>query len=455
MILFFSGITSSSRDSVFQKMIADGSLVLTKKQKVFNPIQVESQIPTWLKKDVDGRNTISGMIEFLQSYYDWLSNEYGYTGINVMNIDQIMEIDNSSDYLLEYYVRTFAPDISGVYELDESVKPTIEQIKNTINNIKLEIYQRKSNEDAFKSIMASLFGQNPEQVILSYPKRKLLRLNAGKLDWMSDSDYYGTTGEYSPGRYTIVGSHLNQGVIQDGKLWQEYSYLLTSEIEDTNPYYEQIVKETLHPAGLLGLYEKKEVYFEGGYREDPVSQIEIPKIANYYPYTLGSSISLPKCSGCSGSLFVSGWTFPTFAYPSWDYEISTIGPSANFGSIILSDFFRLNSATGSTSPNDIIGTSCVFACTATGSASFTWSVIRGSTEYFGLTGISANEVITFINESSFGFDRYLWQFATGATSGLEGPTYSYGTTGIRGVTLTAFKDSISYQSIKGATFRIL
>lgn len=449
MIIFFAGLTQPTSTAVFNNMKKAADLAILNERFIFNPVRVDSQVPVWLKRN----NSL--MPNFLQSYYDWLSSLYGYTGVGIMDLSTLADISESPEFTLPHFVEMYAPDIKRIYEIPEDLQPSPENIRKTIINIRQEIYQRKSNEDAFKSLMASLFEITADTIRFSYPKRKILRLNAGLLEWMSNSEYYGTTGEYSEERYTMVGSHLNQGVLPDHGMWQDFSYLVTSEIDDSNPYYEAVVKETLHPAGIVGLYEKIEKFSEGGFVPSPVVDYEIPQIAHYYPYTLGSSTSLPKCSGCSGSLFVSGWTFPTFVYPSWDYEISTIGPSANFGSIILRDFFTLNSATGSISPNDIIGTSCVSACTATGSASFTWSVIRGSTEYFGLTGISANEVITFINESSFGFDRYLWQFATGATSGLEGPTYSYGTTGIRGVTLTAFKDSVGYQSIKGATFRIL
>lgn len=448
MIFFFLGATLPTSTGVFQGMQSGAATLLSKQRFNFNPIQVKNQLPFWLN------DSQSLMIEFVQNYYNWLTNSYGYTGTNVMDLSNLSDIEETPDFLIPHYLRMYAPDMLGIYNLGATYQPTPDQIRNTIHNIKTEIYQRKSNEDAFSVLMVSLFGISADTIHISYPKRKILRLNGGRLDWMPNHDYYGITGEYSPERYTMIGSHLNQGVLPDSGMWQDFSYILASEIDDSNPYYEAVVKETLHPAGLLGLYEKIEKYSEEGYETQPKSEIEIPKIQNYYPYTLGSQISLSRCSGCTGSLFKSGWTFPTFEYPSWDYEISTIGPSANFGVIRLDHFFELNPIIGSTSPNDIIGTNCVNACGTTGIADFTWSITRNSQIYYGLTGMSANEIITFINDSTFGFNRYLWQFGNGATSSSTNPTYSYGITGTYGVTLTAFKDSISYQSIKGKTFAI-
>lgn len=371
MLIFFRQ-QASSPQSVFAAMQSQADLALTSKRSKFNPVQIDSQIPSWLKQETN--NKVSGMAQFLQAYYDWLTNSYGYTGVNVMDISDLVDIDETPEFLLSHFIETYAPDIKGIYNLAENERPTETNIRNTIKNIRTELYQRKSTEEAFRSLMGSLFSIDPETIQFSYPKRKILRLNAGILDWMVDSTYYGATGEYSSERYTVVGSHLNQGVMPDGKMWQEFSYLLTSEIDDSNPYYEAVVKETLHPAGLLGLYEKVETYSEGGYDPGPVVIYESPRISNYYPYTLGSTGTLNKCSGCTGPLFKAGWTFPTFVYPgTWDEEIIN-GPSANFGSIIIKDFYQLNSILGFPSPNDNIGTTCGFPCGICGSVEYAWSV---------------------------------------------------------------------------------
>jgi hypothetical protein len=371
MLFFFLPKSAETPFAVFQQMQAVADVVLDTDKSEYNPIQVRAQVPYWMKK------SDSSMANFLQFYYDWLTEGYGYTGINVMDLSNLPDISSTPEFLLPNYINTYAPDIKGIYEIDPSLQPSAENIRRTIVNIKQEIYQRKSNEDAFKSLMASLFGITADTIKISYPKRKLMRLNGGRLEWMSNAEYFGITGEYSNERYTMVGSHLNQGVFPDSGMWQDFSYLLTSEIDDSNPYYEAVVKETLHPAGLLGLYEKIEKYSEGGYAPGPVADYERPMVANYYPYTLGSLDSLPKCSGCTGSLFIPGWTFPTFVYPSWDVEIAA-SDAEDFGSIRIWDFFILNSVTGESSPNDYIGTVCNFACGTSGSVDYTWYIDKYS-----------------------------------------------------------------------------
>jgi hypothetical protein len=367
MIFFFLGATLPTSTGVFQGMQAEAATSLLKQRFNYNPIQVKNQVPFWLN---DSGSTI---IEFLQHYYNWLTNGYGYTGVNVMDLANLPDVEETPDFLIPNYLKMYAPDMLGIYNIGATYQPTTDQIRNTIHNIKTELYQRKSNEDAFRTLMVSLFGISADTIKITYPKRKILRLNGGRLDWMPNDDYYGITGEYSSERYTMIGSHLNQGVLPDSGMWQDFSYVLASEIDDSNPYYEAVVKETLHPAGLLGLYEKIEKYSEGGYSPTPIPMSESPSIANYYPYNLQSTATLPRCTGCTGALSISGWQYPTFVYPSWDVEISQ-GPSGNFGSILLFDFFTLTYTGGETWPNDEIGTLCTIACGGTGSVEFVYYV---------------------------------------------------------------------------------
>lgn len=372
MFFFLKQSSTITAKGLYQNMQAAVDFALEKKKINFNPIQVDTQVPQWLNDN----HPI--FVKFAQHYYDWLVDSYGNTDTNIMDMSKLFDIDETPEYILPNFIRSYAPDLVGIYDIGLTLQPTPEQIRRTITNIKTEVYQRKSNEDAFRTLMPSLFGISADTIKISYPKRKLMRLNAGRLDWMTNSDYYGITGEYSSERYTMVGSHLNQGVLPDGGMWQEYSYLLTSEIDDSNPYYEAVVKETLHPAGLLGLYEKIEKYSEGDYEAPPPIDYEIPILANYHPYTLGSNISLSKCSGCTGSMTTTGWLYPTFVYPSWDVEIAN-GNSADFGSIILQDFFVLNSFPGELSPNDQIGNACNFACGTSGAVSYDLYVATGFT----------------------------------------------------------------------------
>lgn len=399
------------------------SFLATKKNNL-SPVQVESQVPYWMRINSDGYGNHSLMINFLSSYYEWLSNEYGYENTSMFDMTRLSDINEAPEYLLPHFIKFYAPDIQKLYDLPPNQKPTDKQIRATIENIRTELYQRKSTEVCFKSFLFSLFGIDPSTVNIIYPKTKLMR----------------------------SGSYLNQGVLQDGKMWQEYSYIIQSEVDDSNPYYETVLKETIHPAGLLGFFEKEEIYEEDSDEEEDYIEYEIPMVANYYPYTLGSFESLPFCTGCSSGypLFETGWTFPTFEYPDWSLYIN----QAPFGNIIISTFMTELGST-SDSPNDNIGTRCDLICGSTGSVFFTWGLTLDGLFREGITGVSAGEPIDFINQSTFGFNRFLWQFGDGSTSSSENPRKRYTTNGIYGVTLTGFKDSASYSdAIRGATFYI-
>lgn len=445
MIIFFLGKTLTSGPLAFQEMLQVSDSFLQKKKKNFDPVQVETQVPFWMKRNTT-TNTKSAIIDFLQSYYDWLAEGYVIDGGNIMDLKGLADISTTPEGLLPSFINSYAPDLIGIYDLNEDQIPSATSIRETINNIRTEIYQRKSTEDAFRSLLASLFSKDPEQITFWYPKRKLMRLNGGRLPFMADDEFFGVTGEYSSERYTIVGNYLNQGVLQDGQMWQDFSYIVATDL--TAPYYETVVKDTLHPAGFLAIFETKEVYSEGDYEVVTPPDEEIAYVRNYYPYTLGSFETLPRCSGCTGALSKAGWLFPTHVYPTWDVEIAA-GPSADFGSIIFDHFWKLNSATGSASPNDIIGMNCMAACGLSGSAAFAWEVVRNFVIYPGVTGVSAGELIYTENKSDFGFNRYLWNFGDGTTSAATNPVFAYATGGTFGVSLTAFKDDIGYQSFTG------
>lgn len=449
MIIFLLGKTLTSGPVAFEQMLQVSDTFLQKKKKNFDPIQVDTQVPFWMKRNTSGSSR-SGIIDFLQSYYDWLSEGYLINNGNVMDLKNLADVSTTPEGLLPAFITSYAPDLIGIYDLPQDQIPSATNIRETINNIRGEIYQKKSTEDAFRSLLTSLFSKDPEQTTFWYPKRKLMRLNGGRLPSMADDDLFGVTGEYSTAsgseRYTIVGNYLNQGVLQDGNMWQEFSYIVTTDMD--TPYYESVVKETLHPAGFLAIFEAKEVYSEGDYGVETPPDEEVAYIRNYYPYTLGSFETLPRCSGCTGALSKTGWLFPTHVYPTWDVEIAA-GPSADFGSIIFDHFWKLNSATGSASPNDIIGMDCVAACGLSGFAAFAWGVIRNFVVYPGVTGVSAGELIRTENNSDFGFNRYLWNFGNGTTSAATNPVFAYATGGTFGISLTAFKDDIGYQSFTG------
>ena len=147
MILFFAGSTYTTSTAVFNNMKKAADSAISNERFIFNPVRVDSQVPVWLKRN----NSL--MPNFLQSYYDWLASLYGYTGVGIMDLSTLADISESPELTLPHFVEMYAPDIKGIYDLPEDLQPSDENIRKTIINIRQEIYQRKSNEDAFKSLM--------------------------------------------------------------------------------------------------------------------------------------------------------------------------------------------------------------------------------------------------------------------------------------------------------------
>lgn len=421
--MYLFGQTLSSTTSVFDGMNNNATSYLSKRRTKYNPIQIESQVPFWMIKNGDGYGNPSTMIYFLQYYYEWLAEKYGYETGNIFEITKLFDVSETPSYILPHMVNVYAPDIKGIYNLDESERPSDSAIRNTIYSIKTELYENKSTEVAYHRLMGSLFSIDPDSITIKYPKRRLMRLNGGLLPWMStgvnseSAGFVGSTGEYSNERFSLVGSYLNSSVLQDGNLWQEYSYVIDSEIDDTNPYYVDVIKETLHPAGLLAFFEQNERYAE---ESDPTENqffdYESPVIANYYPYGVTSTETLPPCTGCTGERSEPGWSHPTFVFPNWDQKIKARNV-AIFGDIqVLNEFVNLKSEPNKFSPNDIIGTECEYTCNYVGGVSF-YGLCGGllAQPFNGITMALVESEIKFFNDSDFGFNSFEWDFGDNTT----------------------------------------
>jgi hypothetical protein len=72
---------------------------------------------------------------------------------------------------------------------------------------------------------------------------------------------------------------------------------------------------------------------------------ETPQIRHYSPYTLNSTTSIGKNTGCSLQ-----FAAPTNVFPSWDSEISQYS-GISFGKLLIRDFTVLAARAGFTLPN--------------------------------------------------------------------------------------------------------
>jgi hypothetical protein len=165
-------------------------------------------------------------------------------------------------------------------------------------------------------------------------------------------DNLGSTGIYAPNgspAYTqLSGSKLNFSVMNDGDVWQEYSYVINSS-DLSQEEYDGVVRPLTHPAGLKDIFNYRTDIFNNDYDAASVITIyEITKIKNYTGYTMGSTQTIGNTFGC-----ISGLTAPNYVFPTWDVVISGYPAGVTFGKILVSDFFKLRPNSGYTFPNEL------------------------------------------------------------------------------------------------------
>jgi hypothetical protein len=348
-----------------------------------------SNFPRWIRE----RNSETNLPEFLQSYYDWLYCK-GSSGaqyyVSSKDYFDLLNLETNSKDIVRSYASSYAADFpvnkignSGpAYQGGENKGVSLDNIIDFLGGIRNNFYQTKGSEKSYKYFFKKLYGITLGENAIDYPKKRVLRLNGGRFDGWSRGVSAGGTGTYES-TSTLGGSYLNDAIIQDGYFYQDYSYILNSgEVSD----YDTIVSEMIHPAGLKVFYEQSFADYipiggSGDYSEGLADGCEVPRLYNYFPYSMESTGDIEPCVGCSGSgLWTDFWvtkrgltglagatyTQPAFNHPGWALAGATTGSSGDidtyglsFSSVVIRDFVELCApVVGQTSPNDGI-TSCV------------------------------------------------------------------------------------------------
>lgn len=313
------------------------------------PLSVRDLFPYWMRIQ-SPENSV--LISLTEGYYKWLAcNTTDITDLSFLRLEDILNIETAPADLLVNFSRTYVDSLAE----NQIPKISPENLKNLIENIKTNLYSKKGTKDSVKYLINSLFGIDHDQISVSYPKRYIMRLNGGNYDWMRDN--LNPAGQYSANpesfRPQLTGSQLNVSVIQDGDLWQEYSYVVNAP-GLTSSYYGDILASIIHPIGTKYFVNTRSDIFNNTYdaassfSSGVITVAEIPKIQNYTGYTLGSTQTIGYTFGC-----ISGLSAPTYVFPSWDVEISAF-PGISFGNIIINHFLELLPLPGGSFPNETI-----------------------------------------------------------------------------------------------------
>jgi hypothetical protein len=278
-------------------------------------IDVRHIFPYWILEKSTTPAT-SHFVNFVQNYYDWLYTKSGYelsaSGLfHNSGMGEMIDVEYSPVGFLDKFIFSYAPGLS-THTIENQETNTSKRIRSLITNIRTNLYQKKSNEEAFRYFFSSLFGVAGSDVTISYPKTNIMRLNGGRFaEWPSEG--------YSTGYYELTrnlgGSFLNGDFkIQDSYWYQDFSYLIKAGIDvvDDNtglPVYYEDLNNMLHPAGLKGFFEKGvHDYIPPDDHEGGLSHGEQTRLSNYFPYRLHYDVNMIgqtgiACVGCSGSTY--------------------------------------------------------------------------------------------------------------------------------------------------------
>lgn len=164
------------------------------------------------------------------------------------------------------------------------------------------------------------------------------------------------------GFYSDDRGQLSSGkVLQDNRYYQDFSYVLKSEIVISR--YRDIIKQLIHPAGFAfyGAVSIKRCVESDIANAHSILQFEVPLIGHYTPYTLDTTddLSLAYPNGYFSP--IAGTTLATPGNPKSDsfwiiYShpntrgLINIPTGTRFGDIIIDDFFHM--------PTTYIGNTC-------------------------------------------------------------------------------------------------
>jgi len=311
------------------------------------PLDIMSLFPRWLHKI-----SISGdanLIELTKQYYDWLvckSNDINSVGF--LNLESINDIETMPNSYVKYSASSYLPSLhTNVINYDGYTGGHVDQnkIRLLLDNVKTNLYSRKGSKQSYDTVVDTLFGISAENINISYPKKFVMRLNSGKYDWMGiETVELGDNPIDLPAE--LSSSFLNFSVLPDNGLWQDYSYVVNVSGLSLEAYT-NVVRPLLHPAGTADFFQIRQDIFNNNSETVRVFTSEIPKINNYYGYTMGSFSSLSSCDqGAGGD--------KTFVFPSWDEEISLYNSGVTFGNINIVDFTTLTPKSGMGYPNESI-----------------------------------------------------------------------------------------------------
>jgi len=319
---------------------------------------IKDRMPSWIKQDHPK------FVKFIELFFDWLGCEN-----DMAIIESIKDIDVTPDGLVKIFKNVFAegfPDktVKHTEKNKLLVEPEVlvdfinppegtVDVRNFLRHIKA-LYQMKSIEEVYEYFFKVFYDS---WVSISYPKVLVIRCSEAPFRGASagttgaNCDYWGQkfgvgvpTGDcwcwppdygtmtpcWNPGGRTAgtpycdcpqgcapgspcgvyyddeYGTISGLSRIQDSKVWQDYSYLIDTDIPwDT---YWPYINKLIHPTGLYaaGNYNIWDEFDQPGVTGN-IFEIENPITGFYAPYRFETSVNLRSNDNNNTDLYPCGW----------------------------------------------------------------------------------------------------------------------------------------------------
>ena len=296
----------------------------------------------------------TNFMQIFQVYYNWLYSRSGSGYILDNNFEDIKDIKKCPTELTLFLLSNYLPDslkfIAEVNTSDTIISP--QTVRNFLYNVKTRFADMKGTDNSVKYFCNTLLGASF------------------------------TETEVVDGNLLVVKLFFRDNIILDTKVRENISnYISKHIIPASSGYFVEISTDQTNiddskSQRRSGDDTRKDntlsndnipkfnhweisVFGEGAYDGTGTGE-EISIIGNYFPYTIGDTLSIESTAGCSGSTLHSGITggatgntytnMTTYAFPDWSTAVKISGSS--FGILNIYDFAFLSGASGNTSPND-------------------------------------------------------------------------------------------------------
>tara|TARA_R110000824_G_scaffold51477_1_gene143603 strand:+ start:1141 stop:2073 length:933 start_codon:yes stop_codon:yes gene_type:complete len=293
----------------------------------------------------------TNFMQIFQVYYNWLYSRSGSGYILDDNFEDLKDVQTCPPELTLFLLSNYLPD-SLKFAIQVNGLITPQTIRNFLYNVKPRFVDGKGTDNSVKYFCNTLLGASFTETEVVDGNLLVVKLFFQDNITLNERVRKNIADYISKHIVPASSGYFVEVSTDQTNLNQTNSQLRSGDDKrrDNTVSNENIPKFNEWEIAVFG---------EGAYDGTGTGE-EISIIGNYFPYTIGDTLSIESTAGCSGSTLHSGITggatgntytnMTTYAFPDWSDAVNISGSS--FGILNIYDFAFLSAASGNTSPND-------------------------------------------------------------------------------------------------------